>query len=855
MQIQGYDGLTSKEAKELLKLKGFNTLPSSKPRNLLTIVFGVVKEPMFILLISCGTLYIVLGNLQEGLILIGFVFIIMAIEFFEEKKTEKALDALKDLASPRALVIRDGTETRIPGSEVVPDDIIMLREGDRIPADASILKSVNLQIDESLLTGEAMPAQKREWNGTEESIQPGGDDLPFVFSGTMIVQGNGVARVTSTGTNTAIGKIGKALESVKDEPTRLKVEMSSLVKKLTISAAILTSAVIIGYTLVRGNLINGFLAGITLAMSLLPEEFPVILTVFMALGAWRISKARVLTRKPSAIETLGSATVLCTDKTGTLTQNKMTISKLYNGKDFLTIEKGKDLNADFHEIIEYAILSSQIDPFDPMEKAIMEMGDLYLKGTEHIHHNWEMVKEYPLSKELMSMSRVFSLKETGEKVIAAKGAPEAIFELCHLNSEDQRSLMQAVEKMANNGLRVLGVAKATIDSENLPEEQHDFNFGFMGLMGLSDPIRTDVKTAIEECYKAGIRVIMITGDYSVTASHIASEIGLRNSGQCITGGELQSMDDSELCERIKETNVFARIAPEQKLKIVNALKQNNEVVAMTGDGVNDAPALKSANIGIAMGGKGTDVAREASSLVLMDDNFSSIVKAIKMGRRIYDNLQKAFGYTFSIHVPIAGLSLIPILMGNYPLILWPVHIVFLELIINPACSIIFEAEKEEINIMNRPPRSIDEPFFGRKKILFSCLQGVGILAVVLTIYFLGLHMGYTDKEVRAMTFTTLMAANIAVILTNRSWTDHIFRIIASPNSAVLWVTGGAIAFLALILNITFFLDLFQFQKLSLLNIVICVLSGLTTIIWFEIYKGFNRAKIAHHKVELSPAVI
>jgi Ca2+-transporting ATPase len=850
-----YDGLTSKEAKEILKKEGFNSLPSSEHKNLLSIVGGVVKEPMFILLITCGSLYITLGNLEEGLILLGFVFFIMAIEFFQEKKTEKALDALKDMASPRALVIRDSTETRIPGMEVVVGDTIVLQEGDRVPADASILNSNNLQADESLLTGEAMPAQKREWNGVEKSIQPGGDDSPFVFSGTMIVQGNGVALVTSTGTNTAIGKIGKALESVKDEPTRLKLEMSSLIKKLTIIAILLSIIVIVGYTLTRGNLINGFLAGITLAMSVLPEEFPVILTVFMALGAWRISKARVLTRNPSAIETLGSATVLCTDKTGTLTQNKMTISQLYNGKDFLTIEKGHDLHSDFHEIIEYGILSSQINPFDPMEKAIMAIGDLYLKGTEHIHKNWEMVKEYPLSRELMSMSRVFKLKETREMVIAAKGAPEAIFELCHLNNNNQKQLLLAVEKMAAQGLRILGVATASIDSKSLPEEQLGFTFRFIGLIGLADPIRRDVKTAIKECYTAGIRVVMITGDYSITAKHIALEIGLNIPEECITGDELQLMDDTVLCEKIKGINVFARIAPEQKLRIVNALKQNKEIVAMTGDGVNDAPALKSANIGIAMGQKGTDVAREAASLVLMDDNFSSIVGAIKMGRRIFDNLQKAFGYTFAIHVPIAGLSLIPVIMGNYPLILWPVHIVFLELIIDPACSIIFEAEKEEKSVMNRPPRSNNETFFGRKKILLSCTQGLGILIVTLTVYFWGLHLGYNDKEVRAMTFTTLMVANIAVILTNRSWTDHIFKIIATSNKAVIWVIGGAITFLALILNTPFFLNLFQFQKLTWINIVICCFAGLATILWFEIYKWLNRNKVVNQKVELKPVVI
>ena len=829
-------GLTASQAREKLRKEGYNTLPSSKPKNYFSIALGVVKEPMFILLVACGTLYMVMGDLQSGLMLMGFVFVIMGIEFFQEKKTEKALSALKDMASPRALVIRDGVEIRIAGFEVVTEDIIVLQEGDRVPADATVLESTNLLADESLLTGESVPVRKNEWDGVEKITQPGGDDLPFVYSGSMIVQGNGIAMVTSTGIHTEIGKIGKALEGVTEEPTRLKQEMGSLVKKLTIIAAVLCLLVIIGYTLTRGNLLNGFLAGITLAMAVLPEEFPVILTVFMALGAWRMSKVKVLTRKPSAIETLGSATVLCTDKTGTLTQNKMTVSRLFNGIDFLTIEKSGEFDSAFHEIIEYGILSSQTNPFDPMEQAITSMGDLHLKGTEHIHKNWEMIKEYPLSKELLAMSRVFSSKGTHEKIIATKGAPEAIFDLCHLGEEQKKLLLLAVEELAVGGLRVIGVAKATITTKGLPEIQHDFSFDFIGLIGLSDPIRKNVKNAVKECYKAGIRVIMITGDYPVTARHIAMEIGLENPDRCITGQELQSMTERELCKEIKDINVFARVVPEQKLKIVNALKKNKEIVAMTGDGINDAPALKSANIGIAMGKNGTDVAREASSLVLMDDNFLSIVKAIKMGRRIFDNLQKAFGYTFAIHVPIAGLSLIPILLGSFPIILWPVHIVFLELIIDPACSIIFEAEKEEKNIMSRPPRSMDEPFFGRKKILFSCLQGVGILLFTLAVYFTGLHLGYVAQEVRAMTFITLIVSNIAVILTNRSWSENIFKIIATPNKAVLWVVGGAIFFLVMILNIPFFLDLFQFQKLTLINTVICCAAGLSTIIWFEIYK-------------------
>jgi P-type Ca2+ transporter type 2C len=837
---EDFKGISQKEAADLLQKEGYNELPSSKPKSVIKIAFDVVKEPMFLLLVACGTLYLILGDIQEGLMLLSFVFVVMGIEFFQEKKTEKALDALKDLASPRALVIRDGETIRIAGREVVMGDFIVLQEGDRVPADAIVLKNNNLQADESLLTGEPVPVRKREWIDGDSSFIPGGDDLPVVYSGSMIVQGNGIVKVTAVALNTEIGKIGKALESVKEEPTQLKREMGILVRRLAIIGILLCVMIIVIYTLTRGDLLKGFLAGITLAMAMLPEEFPVVLAIFLAMGAWRMSKKSVLTRKPAAIETLGSATVLCTDKTGTLTQNKMTVTRLYNGNDFTNIASGDIFPEPFHEIIEYGILSSQVNPFDPMEKAIINIGDQFLKHSEHIHTDWIMEKEYPLSKDLLAMSRVFSNTGTKVRVIAVKGAPEAIFDLCHLSSEKITRYEKAVGEMASEGLRVLGVARATLASGVLPTIQHDFDLEFVGLIGLSDPIRKNVPDAVKECYNAGIRVIMITGDYPVTATNIGKDIGIKNPELVITGTELKEMSEEALCERIKSVNIFARVVPEQKLIIVNALKKNREIVAMTGDGINDAPALKASNIGIAMGEKGTDVAREASSLVLMDDNFASIVGAVKMGRKIFDNLQKALGYIFAIHVPIAGLSLIPVLFGDLPLILWPVHIVFLELIIDPACSMIFEAEREEKNVMLRPPKNINEPFFGARKIFFSCMQGVGILIITLLVYFIGLKMGYTEKEVRTLTFVTLIVSNIAVIISNRSWTTGFFEILVSPNKAVTWIVGGAVLILILILNIPFLLDLFQFEKIGLVELLICTVAGFATITWFEIYKKIKR---------------
>lgn len=840
-QAEKLKGLTQQEVNEKLASEGYNELPSSKPKSVFQIALGVVKEPMFLLLVACGTLYLLLGDVQEGLMLLSFVFVVMGIEFFQEKKTEKALDALKDLASPRALVIRDGETIRIAGRDVVTDDIVVLQEGDRVPADAVVLSCINLSADESLLTGEPVPVSKREWKEGDTAFTPGGDDLPVVYSGSMIVQGNGVVRVVATALNTEIGKIGKALQSVKDEPTQLKREMGTLVKRLAIIGVVLCVLVVVIYTFTRADLLNGFLAGITLAMAMLPEEFPVVLTIFLALGAWRMSKKNVLTRHPAAVETLGSATVLCTDKTGTLTQNKMTVTCLYNGNDFTDIVSGETFTDPFHEIIEYGILSSQTNPFDPMEKAIINIGDQYLQNSEHIHADWVMEKEYALSKELLAMSRVFSNTGTKEQVIATKGAPEAIFDLCHLDQKSIGKYEKAVSDMASRGLRVLGVARAKIPQGELPAIQHDFDFEFLGLIGLSDPIRENVPLAVAECYKAGIRVVMITGDYPVTATNIGREIGIQNPELFITGSELEQLSEDELCKRIGNVNIFARVVPEQKLKIVNALKKNNEIVAMTGDGVNDAPALKAANIGIAMGEKGTDVAREASSLVLMDDNFSSIVGAVRMGRKIFDNLQKALAYIFAIHVPIAGLSLIPVFFADMPLILWPVHIVFLELIIDPACSIIFEAEREEKNVMSRPPKDINEPFFGAKKILLSCSQGIGILFICLLVYLVGLKMGYSASGVRTLTFVTLIISNIAVILSNRSWTSNIFTILFTPNKAVKWVVGGAVFFLMLILNIPFLLDLFQFERMGWLELLVCTAAGFSSIVWFEVYKQIKKA--------------
>ncbi|HSD82740.1 MAG TPA: HAD-IC family P-type ATPase, partial [Anaerolineae bacterium] len=695
VDINSITGLSEAEVTARLAAEGYNELPSTKPRSIFAITWEVIREPMFLLLVACGVIYLLLGDAQEALMLMGFVSVVIGITLYQERKTERALEALRDLSSPRALVIREHEEKRIAGREVVRGDILVLNEGDRVPADAALLSSVNLAADESPLTGESVPVRKITWDGVQDPSRPGGDDLPFVYSGTLLVQGHGFAEVRATGARTEIGKIGKALQAVEPEDTLLQRETNRMVRNLAILGLSLCVLVVVGYGLTRGDWLEGFLAGITLAMATLPEEFPVVLTIFLALGAWRISQKHVLTRRMPAIETLGATTVLCTDKTGTLTLNKMALVQLDVDGETCHLQQSLkgDLPEKFHALVEFSILASQRDPFDPMEKAILQVGDQYLTHTEHLHNDWTLIQEYPLSKKLLALSHVWQSPDQQEYIIAAKGAPEAIANLCHFTPEQLATLMTRITSLASVGLRVLGVARARFQESDLPGDQHDFVFEFIGLIGLADPIRPAVPMAIQNCYRAGVRVIMITGDYPGTAQNIAQQIGLTPHDQVITGPELDQMDEVELRRRIAHTNLFARVVPEQKLRIVEALKADGEVVAMTGDGINDAPALKAAHIGVAMGERGTDVARESGALVLLDDDFSSIVSAVRLGRRIFDNIKKAIGYIFAIHVPIAGMSLIPVLF-KWPLMLMPVHILFLELIIDPACSTIFEAEPE-----------------------------------------------------------------------------------------------------------------------------------------------------------------
>ncbi|MFI5181943.1 MAG: cation-translocating P-type ATPase [Thermoanaerobaculia bacterium] len=808
------EGLTDEEAARRLAADGPNELPSAKKRGLPRIALDVVREPMFLLLIACGSLYLVLGDVKEALLLLGFVFVVAGITIVQERKTERALEALRDLSSPRALVVRSGEKRRIAGRDVVRGDVLLLSEGDRVPADAILVHAASMSLDESLLTGESVPVSKRPGERTEGMGPPGGDDMPFVFSGTLVIQGQGIAEVQGTGLRTEMGKIGKALQSLEVEDTPLQGQTARLVRLFASIGLGLCLTVVLVFGLTRGSWIQGLLAGLTLGMAMLPEEFPVVLTVFLALGAWRISRHQVLTRRIPAVETLGSTTALCVDKTGTLTLNRMSVADLAVGDDVLEIDaEGTSLPEAFHDVVEFAILASPADPFDPMEKAMQELGKRTLSRTEHLHRDWELLREYPLSRHLLAMSRVWRSPDRTEFVIAAKGAPEAIADLCHLSPAGHEALSRRIVALAGKGRRVLGVARATFRADaGLPGSPHDFDFELLGLLGLSDPVRPGVPEAVAECRRAGIRVLMITGDYPVTAQSIARAIRLPNAAEVITGPELERMGDGELRRRVKSTSVFARMVPEQKLRLVQALKESGEIVAMTGDGVNDAPALKAAHIGIAMGGRGTDVAREAASIVLLDDAFGSIVRAVKTGRRIFDNLKKAMLYIFVVHVPIAGLSLMPVLLG-WPLVLLPIHVVFLELIIDPACTLVFEAEEDDRSVMDRPPRALDEPIFGKRALLVGLLQG-GAQLVTLLALFAWAHPALGEAEARSMVFTAMILGNLGFIFLSRVGSRSLLATLQTPNRPQSWIFGGGVFFLVLGLAVPALRGLFAFGPLS-----------------------------------------
>lgn len=813
------NGLTTFDAAERLKAEGPNELPQSQSRNAIRIIKEVLREPMLLLLIGACVIYLVLGDTAEALLISVLASASIAITVIQELRTERVLAALRDLTAPRALVIRDGKRQRIPGREVVRGDVLVLSEGDRIPADATYISGQNLKVDESLLTGESVPVHKGipDINGSGEKSRP---DVAL-FSGTLVVAGSAYARVTATASNSEIGKIGKSLSDIKPEAPRLQAQIRDFVRLFAIIGLSLCIIAALAYGLAKGDWLHGALGGLALSMSLLPEEFPVILAVFLAMGAWRISKVRVLTRKASAIETLGSATVLCTDKTGTLTENRMSVAALRTVHASWQVADGEsNLPEACQELLQFSIWASQINPFDPMERALHDLGRDNGASEERT-----LLRSYAVSPELPAMSQLWEIQPgepEGDRsfVVAAKGAPEAIAALCKLGTDEHATLHAAAEEMARQGMRVLAVAKAETQDGEMPETQHGFAFTYLGLVGLRDPLKPSVSSAVRECHSAGIRVVMITGDYPSTARAIAREANIP-ADEILTGAEIDALDDEALAARVATVTIFARVRPQQKLRIVNALKAGGEVVAMTGDGVNDAPSLKAAHIGVAMGGRGTDVAREASSIVLMDDDFKSIVATVRLGRRIYDNICKAMTFVAAIHGPVAGLALLPLLFG-LPLVLLPVHIAFLEMIIDPISSIAFEAESDESDIMRRPPRDPQGSLISGHFLSQALIQAMGALTVVMAMYLFALYEQRSESETRSIAFLTLVLANMVLIFVNRAYASSFIEAFTRPNP-MLWVVLAVdsilLAFLFLLPSVR---ALFAFAPLHISDLGVAI---------------------------------
>ena len=729
-------GLTHDQARTLLAEHGPNELPRAGSRSFIRIIIDVLREPMLAMLIAGGLIYLALGDTGEAVILLVFALMSVLITVVQEQRTERVLEALRDMTSPRALVMRNGEEIRIAGREVVPGDILLLAEGDRVAADGVLLKASEIQADESLLTGESLPVEKLA--GETEAPEN------TVYAGSLVVKGTATARVTRTGPLSAIGKIGSSLSTIESQSPRLQKETGKIVAVFATLGILFALGVVALRGMMTGDWLEAALSGIALGMAMMPEEFPVVMTVFMAMGAWRISKARVLTRRASAIESLGAATILCTDKTGTLTENRMTVMTLVlpDGTERDAGKDGLPKDLQFAKLAALGADASNAESHDPMDKAFLVLG----RRADPGGRDHQQLASHGVSAHRLAVIQYWKLSD-GTMVAAAKGAPETIARMCRLSKTQTTAMARIVEGMADKGLRVLAIASTPLKTGK--EDPDKLHFALHGLAGLADPVRASVPQAVAECRAAGIRVIMITGDHPKTAQAIAAQAGI-DATMVTTGTEMAALDHDALLKRLQDCSVFARILPDQKLRLVERLQAEGEVVAMTGDGVNDAPSLKAAHIGVAMGGRGTDVAREASSIVLLDDDFSSIVKAVRLGRRIYDNLKKAISFIFAVHVPIAGMALAPMIFGLPP-VFGPVHIAFMEMVIDPVCSLVFEAEGDEHSIMQRPPRKPDEPLFAKPLVIWSVMQGIVAFALVFGVqYYAAVWQAMPVDEVRAL---------------------------------------------------------------------------------------------------------
>jgi len=822
-------GLTSAQVKEAREKHGQNKTDYKKENVFVTAIKSLATEPMIILLLVASCIYFISGKIGDGIFLVSAIIFQSIISLYQVSRSKNALEKLKNFIQPNCKVIRNGEVIEIPSEELVIGDSLMIEEGTLISADGTITYAADFSVNESILTGESLVVYKDQ---TKED--------KIVFQGTTVSSGLAVATITAIGNETRLGKIGKSLEDIEEEKTPLELQIGDFVKKMAI-VGVIVFVIVLGINYFQSHLIlDSLLKALTLAMSILPEEIPVAFTTFMALGAWRLMKMGVVVKQMKTVETLGSATVICTDKTGTITENKMSLAKLFTLSTQKISDPEAELDETERELITLSMWSSEPIPFDPMEVAIHKAYETIVK--EDRRPQYKMLHEYPLGGKPPMMTHIFE-NDKGERIIAAKGAPEALMNVSDLSAEQKQQIKEAMKTLAKEGYRLLGVGQATFSGTNFPKEQQCFRFLFKGLIAFYDPPKKNIQSVLESFYKAGISVKIITGDNAETTAAIAKQIAFKGYEKSLSGDELMKLSDVELKEKVGETAIFTRMFPEAKLKIINALKSNNEIVAMTGDGVNDGPALKAAHIGIAMGKKGTETAKQAASLILVEDDLSKMVDAIASGRKIYTNLKKAIRYIISIHIPIILTVFLPLALGwIYPNIFSPIHIIFLELIMGPTCSIIFENEPMESNTMLSKPRPFTTTFFNWKELASSVMQGLVIAAGTLVVYQYAVHKHCNEAITRTMVFTALIVANIFLTLVNRSFYYSVLTTIRYKNKMILFIIGITVFISAMLLYLPPVTHFFEFEQLNLSQLGVSFVIGFISVVWYELVKLRERMR-------------
>ncbi len=820
-------GLTNEQVLQARAKHGDNQLNYKKENGFLDAVKSIAKEPMVLLLLVASIIYFVSGKTGDGIFLSSAIILVSAISLYQDSRSRNALEKLKSFTQAKCKVIRNNETIEINSEDLVIGDYLIVEEGTFIAADGDIIQSNDFSVNESILTGESLSVEKDK-----------NKEDHFVYRGTTVASGLAIAIITAIGNETKLGKIGKSLESIVEEKTPLELQISNFVKKMVIAGAIVF-VIVWGINFIRSyDVLDSLIKALTLAMSILPEEIPVAFTTFMALGAWRLMKLGIVVKQMKTVETLGSATVICTDKTGTITENKMSLAKLFVLKSQKISSPDETLGDDEKELIRLAMWSSEPIPFDPMEVALHKAYEKAIEQDER--ENFKMIHEYPLGGKPPMMTHLFE-DTKGTRIIAAKGAPEAMMNVSNLSSDEKQQIEKAIKELTSEGYRVLGVGETLFEGTNYPKNQQDFKFQFKGIVAFYDPPKQNIKQVLENFYAAGITVKIVTGDNAETTTSIAKQIGFKGYEKSLSGDELMKLSDTELQERVMDTNLFTRMFPDAKLKIINALKAQQQIVAMTGDGVNDGPALKAAHIGIAMGKKGTEIAKQAASLILLEDDLSKMVDAVAMGRKIYTNLKKAIQYIISIHIPIILTVFIPLALGwIFPNIFSPIHVIFFELIMGPTCSIIYENEPMEKNTMLQKPRPFTSTFFNWKELTTSIIQGLMITAGNLVAYQYAIHKGYDEQTTRSMVFTVLITSNIILTLVNRSFYYSILTTLKYKNNLVLLIISITILITAILMYVKPLANFFELKGLTLAQLGISVLIGFVFVIWFELVKWRNR---------------